>query len=122
MIAGLSRCAAILFGIAVVSLSVPAVAAGPTSVREMTCVDENGVSSTFVGEQVRMGATPDSWRSVDGSGTTFIVREVRMDGVLIDSVGDGSDRNKDFVDCSFVIPVGPNAGKTATFTGFFVAH
>ena len=106
----------------VVGFAMPASAASPAVQREMTCVDESGATSSFLAEQVRMGnATPASWRSVEGDYEGFLIREVALDGTTTQGIGKGTEHHHDYVECSFVISQGPNQGKTATFTGFFVA-
>jgi hypothetical protein len=80
----------------------------------------------FVGEQVRNGATPHVWRNVESNATpaAFVFHGVTMvspDGsVEVVEATNGATSGTDAVKCSFVIPVGPNEGKTAEFTGFFV--
>jgi hypothetical protein len=71
-------------------LATPATAGSPARERELSCSD----GTVFVGEQVRMGAghPARAWRNVDPGGTP----------------------------AAFTIPVGPLAGHTAEFTGFFV--
>jgi len=101
-------------------------AESPAVQRTMSCVDSAGGSLVFVGEQVRNGATPHVWRNVERVATpaAFVFHGVRMvdaDGTVeVVEATNGATSGADVVECSFVIPVGPNAGKTVVFTGFFV--
>lgn len=105
----------------------PATAESPARERELTCSD----GTVFVGEQVRHGAgrPPAIWRNVDPAGSpsalSFHASTVtRPDGTVVEEVSydntSGVDRHHDLVVCSFVIPVGPFAGFTADFEGFFI--
>lgn len=97
------------------------------AVREMTCVAEDGTTTTFTGQQVRQGATPNMWRSLSGTdpagfnlhGVTIVDPDT---GAVVQSFGNtqGVDRNLDLVTCSFIISTGPLAGLLVNFEGFFV--
>jgi hypothetical protein len=120
--AALATAAACLTGIGIGSPT--AVAESLATQRTMACVGaEESVS--FTGEQVRNGATPHVWRNVDvsASPSTFVFHGLRMispDGTveILEATVPATERTDTF-ECSFVIPVGPNIGKTAVFTGFF---
>lgn len=65
------------------------------------------------------------WRNAESNRpSAFVFHGVTMvspDGTVQVVEGtNGQVRNQHIVTCSFVIPVGPNAGKTVYFTGFFV--
>lgn len=102
-------------------------AASPARERELACSD----GTTFTGEQVRQGAgrPPHTWRNVNPG--TFPVAfnfhaatVTAPDGAVVESVtwdnAQGVDNNKELVTCSFTIPIGPFAGFTADFVGFFI--
>jgi hypothetical protein len=114
--------------LASIVIGAPASAADPARERELTCSD----GTVFVGQQVRMGAgiPPRVWRNVDPDGIpvayTFHAASVTApDGTVLESEtwdhAAGVERQHDLVECSFVIPVGPLTGHTASFEGFFVA-
>jgi hypothetical protein len=107
-------------------LTATASAESPARTRELQCSD----GSSFFGEQVRhgQGKPSSAWRVVagDDSAEVFSVHSITVtdtDGDVVDSEtwhhSDGVDRNRELVTCSFVIPVGPFTGYTATFEGFF---
>jgi hypothetical protein len=108
-------------------VATPALAASPARERELTCSD----GTVFVGEQVRLGAghPPRTWRNVDPGATpaafTFHATTVTApDGTVVTSeswdTSLGVAQHQEPVVCGFTIPVGPLAGHTAEFTGFFV--
>jgi hypothetical protein len=108
-------------------VAAPAAAEGPARERELTCSD----GTVFVGQQVRNGAgrPPRVWRNVDPGASpwafTFHAATITApDGTVVESDtwdnSAGVGRNHDLVVCSFVIPIGPLAGHTAEFEGFFV--
>jgi hypothetical protein len=96
-------------------------------VREMTCVADDGTTSTFTGEFVISFAP--MWRSVSGvSGADPVgfnwrgVTVVDPDGTVVASFGktQGIEHHLDLVTCNFTIPIGPNVGRQAYLEGFFV--
>ena len=110
------------------ALAAPARADDPARERELTCAD----GTVFVGQQVRMGAgnPPRVWRNVEPGGTpaaySFHAATVTApDGTVLQSDtwdhAAGVHRHHELVVCSFVIPIGPLTGHTASFEGFFVA-
>ena len=101
-------------------------AESPARTRELHCSD----GTSFFGEQVRHGrGKPSSaWRVVgsDDAADVFSVHSITVtdtEGNVVESESwhhrDGVDRSRDLVTCSFVIPVGPFTGYTASFEGFF---
>ncbi len=103
-----------------------ATADSPAVERTMECTDPAGGNVQFVGEQVRNGATPHVWRNVDPTATpkAFVFHGVAMsspDGTIeiVEAVNGATD-GPNTVQCGFIIPVGPNTGKTVLFSGFFV--
>jgi hypothetical protein len=123
----LRRTSALLIMVGVViGLAATASAESPARTRELHCSD----GTSFFGEQVRHGrGKPSSaWRVVgsDESAVVFSVHSITVadtEGDVVDSESwdhsDGVNRNRDLVTCSFVIPVGPFTGYTASFEGFF---
>jgi hypothetical protein len=97
------------------------------AVRELTCVAEDGSTTTFTGQQVRQGATPAIWRSVDpGDPAGFVSLGITMTDpntgqvIVVSDHIQGVDRHFALTTCSFIIPVGPNAGWIVEFEGYFV--
>ena len=127
-VAGLAMPLLTLAPVIIASTAAPASAGDPARERELTCTD----GTVFVGEQVRMGAgtPPRVWRNVEPGGSpaaySFHAALVTApDGTVLESDtwdhAAGVDRQHELVVCSFVIPIGPLTGHTATFEGFFVA-
>ena len=113
--------------LASILVAAPANADSPARERELTC--SGGI--VFVGQQVRMGNghPPHVWRNVDPGGSpaafSFHAASVTApDGTVVESEtwdnASGVNRNHDLVVCSFVIPIGPLTGHTASFVGFFL--
>jgi hypothetical protein len=115
----------IVVGVAVL-LPATASAESPARTRELECSD----GTSFFAEQVRhgRGKPPSAWRIVgtDDAAEVFSVHSVTVtdtDGAVVESESwhhsQGVDRNRELVTCSFIIPVGPFTGYTASFEGFF---
>src|SRR5688572_12953091 len=107
-------------------LAATASAESPARTRELQGSD----GTSFFGEQVRHGRGKPSraWRGFgsEDAADVFSVHSITVtdtEGDVGDSESwhhsDGADRNRDLVTCSFVIPVGPFTGYTASFEGFF---
>ena len=109
----------------VMGVHAPVSAESPARERELFCSD----GTTVVAGQVRFGRgkPPSSWRVVSGDESAVFsihaVTVVSPDGSAVESETwrhtEGVNRHRELVTCSFVIPVGPLAGHTALFEGFF---
>ncbi|HEU0304211.1 MAG TPA: hypothetical protein VFR32_06495 [Gaiellaceae bacterium] len=124
----MKRLAVLLSALALAaSITATAFADAPARERELTCSD----GTTFTGEQVRMGngTPPRTFRNVvagaDPAAFNFHAAAViAPDGTVVERLtwdyAQGVEQNHELVTCSFIIPIGPLTGYTATFDGFFV--